>query len=119
MARKKAAPRADTEPFRPTKPSLPWAALKTVWAKDPTLRQIAYTECPGDEWYVGLPGKEFAILTPSDKPGMIHIQERSYAGRTEGLPRYDVPDKETLKCSLGIAAAAARGRDVERRTSGH
>lgn len=116
MSARKRTPKADTEPFRVPKPNLPWANLKTIWAKDRLLREIQYTECPGDEWYVGYPGREFAILTPTDKPGVIHMQERSYNGRTEGLPRYDVPTKDMLKCQLGIAAAAARSRDIERRT---
>lgn len=116
---KRKTPRTDTDPFRPTRPELPWDSLAYIWSKDKTLREIPYVECPGDEWLVGYPDKEFAILTPSDKDGTIHMQERSYRGRTEGLPRYDVPTRDMLKCQLGIAAAAARGRDIERRHHGH
>lgn len=110
MARRRTA-RADTAPFRTVDPSLPWASLSDIWKRDKTLREIPYVECPGDEWLVGYPDKEFAILTPGKEDGTVHVQERSYLGRTAGLPRYDVATRDMLKLQLGIAAAAARTRD--------
>lgn len=111
MPRRKKNPRADTEPFRPVDPALPWDSLADLWMRDKTLREITYTEVSDEEWVVGWPGREFAILTPGKEPGTVHVQERSYKGRTQGCPRYDVKTRDMLKLQLGLAAASAHTRD--------
>lgn len=113
MPAKRRTQKADTQPFRVPDNELPWDDLPRLWRKDKTLREVAIEwDGDGQRAVVGCEGKRFAVLTPGVESGSVHIQERSYKGRTEGCPRYDVYTKNELKLMLGIAAGSARTRDL-------